>query len=149
MNYCNNCGEKLNKNDKFCASCGKSVSSEKSSLNIPKIDYREIAVFVILSLLTCGLYQLYWIMCITDDVNCLNDDNSSFSGIVVVLLGILTCGLYFIYWNYDIGRKLYNCGDKYNINIQDNSVVYLLLSLLKMDIVSCALLQSELNKIGK
>ena len=77
----------------------------------------------------------------------LNDDNNNTSGITVVLLSILTCGLYLIYWNYDTGRKLYGLGKKYEI--ADNSIIYLILSIFKADLVNLILMQSDLNKLGK
>lgn len=82
---------------------------------------------------------------ITDDVNSLNDDYST-SGITVVLLSILTCGLYLIYWNYDMGRKLYNLGQSYSKDINDNSIIYMVLSIIKADLISLILMQSDLNK---
>ena len=36
-----------------------------------------------------------------------------------------------------------------NKNIQDNSLPYLILSLFKLDIVSIALMQSDLNKFAE
>ena len=33
------------------------------------VQERNIAVCIILSLVTCGLYSLYWFVCMTDDTN--------------------------------------------------------------------------------
>ena len=79
----------------------------------------------------------------------LNDDNNNTSGITVVLLSILTCGLYLIYWNYDTGRKLYGLGKKYDKEIADNSIIYLILSIIQANLVNLILMQSDLNKLGK
>ena len=67
----------------------------------------------------------------------------------IVLLSILTCGLYLIYWNYDIGRKLYGLGKKYDKEIADNSIIYLILSIIQANLVNLILMQSDLNKLGK
>ena len=121
MKYCTKCGNELKSKDLYCSKCGTKVekeikeAKEVKNTNSEEIDSnftinkRDIATQIILTVITCGLYSLYWIANITDDVNSLNDDYS-ISGITVVLLSILTCGLYLIYWNYDMGRKLYNLG---------------------------------------
>ncbi len=160
MKYCPNCGNELKSKDSYCSKCGTKVEKKIKEAKEVKdtnsevdsnftINKRDIATQIILTVITCGLYSLYWIATITDDVNILNEDNSNTSGITVVLLSILTCGLYLIYWNYDTGRKLYELGKKYDKEIVDNSIIYLILSIFKADLVNLILMQSDLNKIGK
>ena len=48
-----------------------------------------------------------------------------------------------------MGRKLYNSGQKYNINISDNSILYLLLPIVKLNIINLVLIQSDLNKFER
>ena len=150
MKYCSNCGKEIKSKDIYCSNCGKKIEKEtkeiqNEELNNIKINKRDIATQIILTVITCGLYSLYWIATITDDVNSLNDDYST-SGITVVLLSILTCGLYLIYWNYDMGRKLYNLGQSHSKDINDNSIIYMVLSIIKADFISLILMQSDLNK---
>lgn len=161
MKYCTKCGNELRNKDLYCSKCGTKVEKEIKEAKEVKdtssdevggnftINKRDIATQIILTVITCGLYGLYWIATITDDVNMLNEDNNNTSGITVVLLSILTCGLYLIYWNYDTGRKLYELGKKYDKEIADNSIVYLILSIFKADLVNLILMQSDLNKLGK
>ena len=33
------------------------------------IERRNIAVCIVLTLVTCGIYGIYWIVCLTNDVN--------------------------------------------------------------------------------
>lgn len=103
---------------------------------------------LILTIITFGIYSLVWIYQITEDVNRLNEDNNM-SGGLTILLTIITCGIYLIYWGYDMGRKLYNSGQKYNINISDNSILYLLLPIVKLNIINLVLIQSDLNKFER
>ena len=161
MKYCTKCGNELKSKDLYCSKCGtkvekeiketkevKDAGSEEVNVNFT-INKRDIATQIILTVITCGLYSLYWIVTITDDVNMLNEDDNNTSGITVVLLSILTCGLYLIYWNYDIGRKLYQLGNKYDKQISDNSIIYLILSIIQANLVNLILMQSDLNKLGK
>lgn len=71
------------------------------------------------------------------------------SGGLTILLSFITCGLYLIYWGYDMGKKLYSVGEKYNINIPDNSILYLLLPIFKLNIINLVLIQSDLNKFER
>ena len=64
------------------------------------IERRNIAVCIVLTLVTCGIYGIYWIVCLTNDVNTVSGDVNGTSGGMVVLLTIVTCGIYGIYWAY-------------------------------------------------
>ena len=70
------------------------------------IERRNIAVCIVLTLVTCGIYGIYWIVCLTNDVNTVSGDVNGTSGGMVVLLTIVTCGIYGIYWAYKQGEKL-------------------------------------------
>lgn len=145
MKYCSNCGNQINENDTFCSKCGhKKEHTIITRTNIPK---RDIAIQIILSILTCGLYLFYWVITITDDINALNEEKN-LSGGATVLLIILTCGLYSIYWAYDMSKKLYNLGLKYNVTIQDNSILCLILSICGFNFINYFILQSDLNKFA-
>lgn len=73
--FCYNCGTKIGKDGKFCHSCGKSIStaptSEAAVVILPKttgvteiidIEYYSVSIskLVTLSVLTFGLYQIFW-----------------------------------------------------------------------------------------
>ena len=55
------------------------------------IERRNIAVCIVLTLVTCGIYGIYWIVCLTNDVNTVSGDVNGTSGGMVVLLTIVTC----------------------------------------------------------
>lgn len=71
-----------------------------------RIEKRSIPPYIILSLVTCGIFGLFWMATLNDDVNAVLGHTDDTSGGLVVLLGIVTCGIYAIYWNYKIGSKL-------------------------------------------
>jgi len=73
--YCFNCGEKIPSESKFCRYCGVSVGhtahhDDKISENTEDINRREYSLgnnqvipiwqFLLLNLITFGLYQVYW-----------------------------------------------------------------------------------------
>lgn len=111
------------------------------------IQNRNIATNLILTIVTCGLYGLYWMITITDDIARVNKEQTT-SGGIALILSIITCGIYGIYWNYKMGQLLYQTEVKKDMIASDNSIVCLILSLFKFDIISYCILQSELNKIS-
>ena len=46
-----------------------------------------------------------------------------------------------------MGQELYQAAHKRNINSSDNSILYLILSLVGLGIVSYCLMQDEINKM--
>ena len=49
------------------------------------IERRNIAVCIVLTLVTCGIYGIYWIVCLTNDVNTVSGDVNGTSGGMVTL----------------------------------------------------------------
>lgn len=70
------------------------------------IQRRSIVVCILLSLVTCGIYGLYWLACLANDTNTASGRNNDTSGGMVVLLSIITCNIYQIYWMYKAGEKI-------------------------------------------
>ena len=154
--FCSNCGKELAENSTFCPNCGPPIggtnpnqnNSNNTSINAPVLEYRDIAIAIILSIVTCGIYGIFWIISLTNDANKVADRPTDTSGGMVILLTIITCGIYGIYWNYKMGQKIYEAGQRYNKSIRDNSILYLVLSLFGLQIVNYALMQSDLNKFS-
>ncbi len=155
MNYCPKCGNKVEGNLTYCPYCGSKletgnttiVNNYYSNSTMPRIEERSIVMIIILSLITCGIYGLYWIVKVTDEAKILSNKDTP-SGALTLLLSIITCGIYMIYWNYQMGKNMYEAGQKYGINIEDNSIIYLVLSLIGLGIVSECLMQNDLNKFA-
>ena len=66
----------------------------------------------------------------------------------VFLFTILTCGIYSIYWAYLMGKAINEANVKANKPANDNSTLYLVLSLFGLGIVTYCLAQSEINKFA-
>ncbi len=152
MKYCPNCGNVLSEGATFCSNCGNRLdggANRGMSAARPVVENRGIVSAVLLSIFTCGIYSIIWFISIVNDVNRVcNDEKSSQSGGTVFLLTLLTCGIYGIIWFYQAGKRLSIAGEKYNVQIDDNSVLYLILSILKLDIVNYCIIQSDLNKFS-
>ena len=152
---CNNCGAQIADNSKFCQGCGAPVNPQPQ-FNQPfgqmpsqGIEKRDIAITIILSIVTCGIYGLVWLARMTDDLNKISNRTDDFSGGVVVLLTLLTGGLFAIYWAYKAGDKLNEAKAMRGIPTDNNaSILYMILYFVGLGIVTDALVQSELNKFA-
>ena len=112
------------------------------------IERRNIAVCIVLTLVTCGIYGIYWIVCLTNDINTVSGDVNGTSGGMVVLLTIVTCGIYGIYWAYKQGEKLDFTKNNRGIPSSNSGVLYLILQIFGFGIIAYALMQNELNKLA-
>ena len=109
---------------------------------------RDIAIAIILSIVTCGIYGIYWFIVMTEDVNSLTNDHSTSGGLAFVLT-LVTCGIYGIYWAYSMGKRMYEYEKSKGEIVSDNSVLFLVLTLFGFSIVVYALLQDNLNKYAE
>lgn len=109
------------------------------------VNQRSVAMAIILTVLTCGVYGLYWFVCITDDLNTLTGENDT-SGALALVLTIVTCGIYGIYWCYKTGDKVDNLKFKRGFNSTGTSILYLILSIFGFQIIVYALAQDEINR---
>ena len=109
----------------------------------PGIAPRNIVVSIILSIVTCGIYQIYWMIKMNDEVNLLASEPDAPSGVIVFLLSLVTCGIYGLFWMYKMGERC----DRIKGSVGGNSaILYLILTVLGLGIVSYCLIQDTLNK---
>lgn len=69
------------------------------------VKQRNIGLCIVLSVVTCGIYWVYWYMCVTDEANLISGIPDT-GGLTSVIFSLLSCGLYDFYWAYRIGEKL-------------------------------------------
>lgn len=107
---------------------------------------KNVGLCIVLSIITCGIYGLYWLVCMADDVNTVAKRPSGTSGGMVLLLTLVTCGIYGWYWLYKSGETMDLVRTEHGEGTGSLAILYLVLGILGVGIVSYALLQSELNK---
>ena len=172
MKYCVKCGFQNEDSAKFCIECGAALPIAEPTENKdytyepvedkytytynadtenktfyssvhPGITPRNIAVAIILSIVTCGIYQLYWMYKMNEEVNTLASGPAATSGSLVLLFHILTGGIYGIYWCYRMGERC----DRIKGSVDGSSaILYLILTLLGFGIVTFCLIQDTINK---
>lgn len=103
---------------------------------------RNIVVAVILSLITCGIYGIYWVICMARDAVAFKDEKDSGVLEIVLMLFLPFLGFYLCEKKLTEG-----CAEK-GIPHSDNSVIYLILGLIGLGIVNYCMLQNDLNKLA-
>ena len=101
---------------------------------------KNIVLCVILSIITCGIYALYWMYTINESARTVNPNEWQMEGILVIVLSIVTCGIFGMYWYYKMGMAFMAIG------APDNSLLYLVLSLLGLGIVNLCIMQDSINR---
>ena len=147
--YCPNCGKQVAEEAVICVGCGISLKKEEKKKNGCVVDptvaktikTRNIATSIILSIITCGIYGIYWFVSLTNEVNKLSDTKDTGGG-TCFLLNVVTCGIYCIYWGYRMGIKRDKMMNEENSN---SKVLYLVLCWF-VPIVAWALIQDSVNK---
>ena len=96
------------------------------------IQKRNIAMYIILSIVTCGIFGIYWFICLTDDSKLAANDNESASGPVAFLLTIVTCGIYSWYWAYKLGDRVDYAANSRGIGdgSSNSKILFIVLQLL-------------------
>jgi len=112
------------------------------------VQKRNIAVCIILSFITCGIYTIVWFFQLTDDANTALGKPGT-SGGMAFLYSLITCGIFSFYWMYKQGEKLDEAKNNRGIVSSSSGVLYLILSIFGFGIISYALMQDSLNKIAE
>ena len=109
---------------------------------------RSVGVSILLTIITCGIYGIYWFITLTNEANTASGHaQDGTSGGVAFLLTLVTCGIYGYYWAYKMGEKVAEAKAIRNMPADNPNVLYLILSIFGLQIVVYALAQSELNKM--
>lgn len=159
MKQCPVCGAWNPDQARFCSSCGAGFSAarQQTAYTNPNpqgqgdpdlssggpllLQRRSVALCIVLTLITCGLYGLYWMYRLNNELNQTAGVWPYTSGGLVVILHLITCGIYGIYWNYRMGQNVSRLtGDNYS------AIVFLVFSLFGFSIISMALMQDTLNR---
>ena len=111
------------------------------------IQKRDIALCIVLSFVTCGIYGIYWFVCLTNETNELYPQKQTASGGVAFLLVLVTCGIYAYYWAYMTGEKLDNAKAERGMANGSGGILYLLLTVFRLGIVAYALMQNDINSM--
>ena len=106
------------------------------------IQNRSIALAIVLSIVTCGIYGIYWMIKLNDEINQLAGEDSATSGIMVLVFTLITCGIYGLFWQYKMGERV----DRIKGANGNSGLIFLVLSFFGLGIVGYCLMQDTINK---
>lgn len=105
----------------------------------------SIAKYVIFSIITFGIFNIYWQYKQMMFVNSAAAEEK-FSFVKWLIFTIITCGIYHIYYEYVMGREIIFLQEKLGIiKSQDLPVISIVLSIIGLTIVTDAIQQREIN----
>ena len=107
------------------------------------IKERNIVTAVLLTIVTCGIYGIYWIVMMTKEAVSVKDPADNAILEIVLMLFLPFLGIFLLEKKFAEG-----CAAR-EIAHTDNSVLYLILGLVGLGIVSICMLQNDLNKLAK
>lgn len=107
---------------------------------------RSIGMCILLTIVTCGIYGLYWFVCITDDTNEMSGENELAGGGMALLLTLVTCGIYGWYWAYKMGEKVDIIKSRGGMPSSNSGILFVVLQLFGLGIIDYALAQDAINK---
>lgn len=89
---------------------------------------RSLVKYILLSLVTCGIYSYFFIYQLAKDVNiiCAGDGKETAGLVKFILLSIVTCGIYSLIWMYGIGNRLAENAPRYGLNFTENGTTILM-----------------------
>ena len=89
---------------------------------------RGLFKYILLNLITCGIYGLFFIHSLAADVNemCQEDGKKTAGLLPYILLSFITCGIYGIYWDYQVANRLQENGYRYGCPISESGSTVLL-----------------------
>ena len=103
---------------------------------------RNIALCIVLTIITCGIYGIFWMIRLNDEINELSGEPYATSGGMVFLFTLITCGIYGLYWYYKMGQR----ADRIQGQSGSTAILYLILGIFGLGIINYALMQDVINK---
>ena len=106
------------------------------------IKQRNIVTAIILSIVTCGIYGIYWVICLAREAVSVKDPADDGLLEIILMLFLPFIGFYLA------EKKLAEGCAARGIAHTDNSVIYLVLGLVGLGIVNYCMMQNDLNKLA-
>jgi hypothetical protein len=102
---------------------------------------------IILSIITCGIYYLFWQAREMGAVNYLLEEGK-YNFWKWFLLTIITCGIYHIYYEYILAQSIMEVQGRLGRPVSNNlHILSVVLAIFGLNIVADAIQQDEINRL--
>lgn len=110
------------------------------------VPVRSVLLYLLLSIVTCGIFEIVWLYLIASDINklCARKGRPTLTDpILVVIFSLLTCQIFSVYYFWKAGNTVYELSDR---RLSDNSVVLAILGVF-LQPAALAILQDQINSL--
>lgn len=92
------------------------------------IKKRKIGLYIFLSIITLGIYDIVFWYKWTEDLNkiCDGDDKDSGNYLLVLLLDVFSLFIYVFVWNYQMVERMYQKAPDYNVQLKHGGMFVIL-----------------------
>lgn len=109
-----------------------------------QINKRNTAKCILLSIITLGIYGIYWLYLLVKNIRSIQKNTASCTGEMLCLIFVPFYSLYWWYTKGEITKQEFN---QYNYASIGNGIIYLIFAILGLNIVSMAIMQSDFNSL--
>ena len=103
---------------------------------------RNVGSCIILTIMTCGIFGIIWLVKICKDLGRLHGDENPVGSEVLLYLLV---PFYSVYWGYDKGKQMFEDSQKRGGNLTDRKYIYLFMNLMFMQLFTLGFIQTQLN----
>lgn len=109
---------------------------------------RKIGKYIILNIITLGIYGIFFWYKWTEDVNklCDGDDKDSANYMLMLILDVMSLGISVLVWNYKMGERLYQKAADYGVELKHGGAFVMLCRFIPL--VSSIFKISYINKLA-
>lgn len=108
------------------------------------INKRRIGVCILLSIVTLGIYQIYWWYLLVENTRAIKKDDSNCTGEMLCLIFV---PFYSLYWWFTRGKIVKDEFAEHGYSAIGNEIAYLILGIFRLEIVSMAIMQHDFNSL--
>lgn len=89
---------------------------------------RSLVMYILLSIVTCGIYSYYFIYKLAQDMNvvCAGDGQNTPGLVQFILLSYITCGIYSWFYYYNLANRMAENAPRYGLSFSENGTTVLL-----------------------
>ncbi|MBI5607568.1 MAG: DUF4234 domain-containing protein [Deltaproteobacteria bacterium] len=108
---------------------------------------RDLVTAILLTVVTCGIYSLFWMFQMGNDIATLRGDDQP-KPTTDLVLTLITCGLWYFVVSYRWAQLLNEVAEQRGKRVDSNfPVLCLVLAFFSYGIVGLALMQNTLNDL--
>ncbi len=124
------------------------MEEQPVSRNYEKMNFEvNIPMYVILTIITCGIFNLYWNYKQMETCNYMLK-REEFNFLAWFFLSIITCGIYHIYYQYKMGSAIVEIQGNRSFHVNPNlPILSVILTAIALSFVTDLIHQMEINKL--